>query len=104
MDSDDAKRAELAALMKNGLRTEVRPRADDQEAIAAVVRRLGALAPDDDAGKLTIAGFTDYPYRHDDLEQSCETCMYYLVHRRFCDLPALMLPVEPGWSCRLWRI
>jgi hypothetical protein len=26
------------------------------------------------------------------------------VHRRFCELPELMLPVEPQWSCRLWRI
>jgi hypothetical protein len=30
--------------------------------------------------------------------------MYYQVHRRFCELPELMVPVEPGWSCRLWRL
>ena len=39
-----------------------------------------------------------------DIEQACETCMYYKVHRRYCELPELELPVEPEWSCRLWRI
>jgi hypothetical protein len=30
--------------------------------------------------------------------------MYYLIRRRHCALPELDLPVEPDWSCRLWRI
>jgi hypothetical protein len=30
--------------------------------------------------------------------------MYYLLHRKFCELPELALPVEPTWSCKLWRI
>jgi hypothetical protein len=30
--------------------------------------------------------------------------MYYKVHRRYCELPELDFPVEPEWSCRLWRI
>jgi hypothetical protein len=51
-----------------------------------------------------IAGFTLEPIEHGGLEQPCETCMYYVVHRRFCELPELNLPVEPQWSCRLWRI
>lgn len=32
------------------------------------------------------------------------TCMYFLVHRKWCDLPELSVPVEPEWWCRLWRI
>jgi hypothetical protein len=54
--------------------------------------------------KLVIAGFTDHTIETEDMPQPCETCMYYKVHARFCDLPELMLPVEPEWSCRLWRI
>jgi hypothetical protein len=38
------------------------------------------------------------------MDQSCETCIYFQVHRRYCDLPEIDLPVEAHWSCRLWRI
>jgi hypothetical protein len=30
--------------------------------------------------------------------------MYFLVHRKWCDLPELSVPVEAEWWCRLWRI
>ncbi|RWD64504.1 MAG: hypothetical protein EOS36_09890 [Mesorhizobium sp.] len=56
------------------------------------------------SAKLVIAGFTLQPVEHQGIEQACESCMYYLVHRRFCDLPELDLPFEPEWSCPLWRI
>ncbi|HIP78191.1 MAG TPA: hypothetical protein EYH07_06985, partial [Kiloniellaceae bacterium] len=69
-----------------------------------VVGRLQRAAPEDLDAKLTIAGVTDHTIEADEIEQPCETCMYYLVHRRFCELPELMIPVEPQWSCRLWRI
>lgn len=101
---DEAHRRALTAMLASGLATEVWPRAEDSQAVEAIVNRLRALAPDDDAGKLTIAGFTDHVIEADGLPQPCETCMYYLVNRRFCELPELMLPVEPHWSCRLWRI
>ncbi|MEZ5934070.1 MAG: hypothetical protein R3F54_19465 [Alphaproteobacteria bacterium] len=104
MSDDDAKRQELAKLLKDGLQTDVTPRADDQAAWNRIIAELRTLAPDDDVGKLKAGGFTDYTYVHHDLEQPCETCMYYLKHRKFCELPELMLPVEPAWSCRLWRI
>ena len=58
-----------------------------------------------DEGVLSLPeGFTDHTIEVEDIEQPCDTCMYYLVHRKFCELPELMLPVEPEWSCRLWRI
>jgi hypothetical protein len=103
-DDDEARRAKLADLLKNGLETEVTPRADDQDTLQSIIARLRALGPDDDEGRLRIAGFTDHPFAHDDLEQPCETCMYFLVHRQWCDQPELALPVAPDWSCRLWRI
>jgi hypothetical protein len=101
---DGALREEIRGLLAGGLVTEVWPRAESSEMVNALVARLRAEAGDDLRAKLVIGGFTDHPVEADGLEQPCETCMYYLVHRRFCELPELMLPVEPQWSCRLWRI
>lgn len=103
-DDDEARRAEVAGLLESGLETEVFPRADDQAATQAMVARLAAIDHGDLAGKLVAAGVTDHTITHEGLEQPCETCMYYLVHRRYCELPELDIPVEPQWSCRLWRI
>ena len=101
---DDALRAEIAAELKSGLETEAWPRAETSEMVNEVMARLRREAGDDLTAKLVIAGFTDRPVEVEEIEQACETCMYYLVHRQFCELPELMLPVKPEWSCRLWRI
>ncbi|MCH9806655.1 MAG: hypothetical protein K0U74_02895 [Alphaproteobacteria bacterium] len=101
---DDALRAEIGSKLAGGLETEAHPRAETSELVNQIVGRLKSEAGGDLEAKLVIAGFTDHTITADDLEQPCETCMYYLVHRKFCDLPELMLPVEPHWSCRLWRI
>jgi hypothetical protein len=104
MGDDDATRARIEALLKSGLATEVQPRADDQEATRQMIERLRDAAPDDVEARLVIGGFTLTPVEHEGIEQACESCMYYLVHRRYCELPELDLPVEANWSCRLWRI
>ena len=101
---DDLLRSEVARLLGSGLKTAVWPRAETSEDVIAIVGSLARIAPDDLAAKLIMAGLTDYVVQADGMEQPCETCMYYLQHRRFCELPELMLPVEAGWSCRLWRI
>jgi hypothetical protein len=100
----EATRAEIAQLLGEGLETEVWPRAETSEDVNEIVNRLQVEAGDDLVKKLVVSGFTDYTVEADDIEQPCETCMYYKVHAKFCDLPELMLPVEPEWSCRLWRI
>jgi hypothetical protein len=99
-------RDSLAKLIEEGLETEWQERAYTSEAVNAVVARLQALLPDDKSGKLRVAGFTLQPYKNieEEISQACETCMYYVTHRQFCDLPELKLPVLPEWSCRLWRI
>ncbi len=103
--NDAELRKHLRTLLESGLQTEVEPRAYDDDTIQEITARLRALSPNDYENKLRIAGFTLTPWRGDgEIEQACETCMYYVVHRRFCELPELMLPVEPQWSCRLWRI
>lgn len=101
--ADVAGREEVRVRLSGGLTTEVWPRADTHEEIMAIVARLRA-AGDDPTARLVIAGFTLDPIEHGGIEQSCETCMYYVVHRRFCELPELDVPVEPRWSCRLWRM
>jgi len=101
---DTELRDKIASLLKGGLKTEVYPRAMDSDAVNEVVGRLQNEAAGELEPQLVISGFTDYTIEDDDIEQACETCMYYQVHRKFCDLPELMLPVEPEWSCRLWRI
>jgi len=103
MDMDALRRA-IADRLSAGLQTEVWPRAGTSEEVNAIVSRLQVEAGDDLDRKLIIAGFTDHTIETEGMPQPCETCMYYKVHARFCDLPELMLPVEPGWSCRLWRI
>ena len=108
MENDDLLRKKVTQLLKSGLSTVVEPRAYTSEVVNALIARLQSHGPDQVEEKIKIAGFTLQPYQppgmEDDLVQSCETCMYYVVHRRFCELPELAIPVEKDWSCRLWRI
>lgn len=106
--SDDALRTRIERRLSAGLQTDWRRRADTSAEVDALCRRLQGLSADEIDAKLAIAGFTLEPYVDpadaDGIEQSCATCMYFERHRKFCDLPALMLPVDPAWSCALWRI
>ena len=102
--ADDRLRDEIGAMLKDGLKTEIWPRAETSAMVNDIVLRLQNETDEDLTKKLVIGGFSDYTVKAEDIEQPCETCMYYLVHRKFCDLPELSLPVEPEWSCRLWRI
>ncbi|MEQ9588006.1 MAG: hypothetical protein RJS97_08630 [Parvibaculaceae bacterium] len=102
---DDRERVLIQQLLEGGLETRVEPRAYESEVIQRVCDELRVA--ETVGSKLEIAGFTLDPYDSGDEdfgEQACETCMYYEVHRKFCNLPELMLPVEAEWSCILWRI
>jgi hypothetical protein len=102
MDDEDV-RQEIWSMLASGLATESQARADTHEQVLAIIQRLreegGGLAE-----KLAISGFTLAPVEHEGMTQICRTCMYYHSRRRYCILPELDLPVEPQWSCRLWRI
>ena len=100
----DALRARVEALLRGGLETEWAERAYTSEAVNSIATRLRSVARDDLRAKLVVAGFTMHPYESEEISQSCETCMYYLIHRKYCELPEIGLPVEPQWACRLWRI
>jgi thiosulfate reductase cytochrome b subunit len=99
--SDDELREKIRKmLVDDKLETMISPFPEDNAQFDAIIMQLRALDKDDLAQKLIISGFYPEPIE----EQSCKECIYYLVHRKWCDIPELELPVEPEWWCRLWRI
>lgn len=86
----------------DGLKTQLDPFPETDRQFAALLDELRALPPSELKKKLIISGWKLAPHGEDDMR--CQECMYYLVHRRWCDLPELNLPAEPDWWCRLWRI
>jgi hypothetical protein len=96
-------REAIRTMLAGGLITEVFPRADTHEQVLAITRELQEEGRDLEA-KLRIGGFTLLPVEHGGMSQICRTCMYYHTRRKWCVLPELDVPVEPEWSCRLWRI
>jgi hypothetical protein len=99
---DDALREEIGAIMAAGLPTQTEPFPETDKEFGQLLAALRDLPADDLKGKLVLTGFVDKPYGPDQMR--CQECMYYLVHRKWCDLPELAVPVEPDWWCRLWRI
>ena len=101
-DTDQAVLQAIAELLASGLKTQTEPFPETDKEFAEILAVLRHLDPADLKSKLVISGFTDVPYGPE--KQRCMECMYYLVHRKWCDLPELSVPVEPDWWCRLWRI
>jgi hypothetical protein len=92
----------IADLLGNGLETQVEPFPETDKEFSDILIQLRQLDPKDLKGKLVIGGFLNHPSGPE--KQRCLECMYYLVHRKWCDLPELAVPVESEWWCRLWRI
>ncbi len=99
---DDRLRDRIGAIMAAGLKTETEPFPETDKEFGQLLAQVRELVPDDLEGKLVLTGFVDKPYGPDQMR--CQECMYYLVHRKWCDLPELAVPVEADWWCRLWRI
>ena len=89
-------------MFKEGLTTEVEPFPETDREFGALLDELRPLSADQLREKLVISGWLLQPYGEDQMR--CQECMYYLVHKRWCDLPELDLPAKPEWWCRLWRI
>ena len=99
---DDRLRDQIGDMMAAGLTTQTEPFPETDKEFGQLLAQVRELAPDDLKGKLVLTGFVDKPYGADQMR--CQECMYYLVHRKWCDLPELAVPVEADWWCRLWRI
>ena len=101
-EKETALRARIGKMLGNGLKTQTEPFPETDREFASLLAGLRELPADDLEAKLVLSGFADHPYGPDQMR--CQECMYYLVHRKWCDLPELAVPVEPDWWCRLWRI
>ena len=86
----------------NGLKTQVEPFPETDREFGKLLDELRPLSADQLREKLDISGWILEPYGEDQMR--CQECMYYLVHKRWCDLPELDLPAKPEWWCRLWRL
>lgn len=89
-------------LFAEGLTTELEPFPETDREFSAILDELRIMEPNQLKAKLVKSGWKLSPHGED--EMRCQECMYFLVHRRWCDLPELDLPAEPEWWCRLWRI
>lgn len=101
-NQENALRDQIGKMMADGLQTQTEPFPETDREFGVLLNQLRDLPADDLQGKLVLSGFVDKPYGPDNMR--CQECMYYLVHRKWCDLPELAVPVEPEWWCRLWRI
>jgi hypothetical protein len=101
-DEENALRRKIEQVLGAGLQTQTEPFPETEKEFTQLLAELRALPAEHLETKLVLSGFTDKPFGPDRMR--CQECMYYLVHRRWCDLPELSLPVEADWWCRLWRI
>lgn len=89
-------------MFAEGLVTEVEPFPETDKEFSKLLDILRPLDADELRKKLVISGWLLEPYGPDRMR--CQECMYFLVHKRWCDLPELNLPAKADWWCRLWRI
>jgi len=101
-EKDANVRAVIRQMMSEGLVTQTEPFPETDKQFAQILVQLRTAPRQDLRQKLVIAGFVNKPYGPE--QQRCMECMYFLVHRKWCDLPELAVPVEADWWCRLWRI
>ncbi|HVK33789.1 MAG TPA: hypothetical protein VM845_14980 [Burkholderiaceae bacterium] len=97
-------RMRIGELLASGMATQMSPFPANQVEFQAILDRLADLPEEDLMGRLDIGGFAPRPVEMGGVEQRCAECIYYLPHRKWCDLPELPVPVEPQWWCRLWKL
>jgi len=95
-------RRRIAKILADGLVTQTEPYPEDHREFDKLLVAIHDLPPGDLEAKLVLSGLVNEPHGPDAM--CCHECMYYLVNRRWCDLPEMSLPVQPEWWCRFWRI
>jgi len=100
-EEDDQVRAVILKMLKDdGLVTQIDPFPRTTQEFDAICTELRKDEHNNLEDKLVIGGFVHHPVN----DQRCLECIYYYIHRKYCYLPELEVPVEPDWWCRLWRI
>ncbi|QBB72759.1 hypothetical protein ELE36_18015 [Pseudolysobacter antarcticus] len=91
-------------MLEGGLKTTVEPFPETQVEFQRILDELALLDHNDLTTRLQVGGFLREPKEIAGVMQRCQECIYYLPHRKWCDLPELPVPVEPNWWCRLWKV
>lgn len=102
--AEDILRGVIGRVLASGLKTQMQPFPRTEIEFDRIIDQLRQLAAADLDQRLVLGGFADHAVDGDDGSMRCRECIYYLPHRRWCDLPELPLPVEADWYCRLWKI
>ncbi len=102
--AEDVLRGVISRILASGLKTQMLPFPETEVEFDEIIDQLRELAAADLDQRLVMGGFADHPVDGDYGSMRCRECIYYLPHRRWCDLPELPLPVEADWYCRLWKI
>ena len=90
-------RADIARMLASGLKTQTEPVPQNGEEHGALLAALQELGHDHLQEKLVLAGLISHPHGADGAEQMrCRECMYYLLHRKWCDLPLLKKTFQQG--------
>ena len=97
-------RLRIGVLLEGGLKTTLEPFPRTHVEFQNLLDELGQLDRQDLINRLDLGGFAPRPMDIDGITQRCQECIYYLRHRKWCDLPELPVPVEPNWWCRLWKM
>ncbi len=101
---NDVLRQVIGGVLDSGLETTIHPFPETEVEFLEIVRELRALDEDDLIGRLDMGGFANHGFGEGEDLQRCQECIYYLPHRKWCDIPELPVPVEPHWWCRLWKL
>jgi hypothetical protein len=91
-------REEVIELLSCGLETRQEPVPATSAEAAQILDELAGVTIL--ADKLIIAGYSLTAHG----EHRCSECIYFRISARWCALPALDLPAERSWWCRLWRM
>lgn len=102
--AEDVLRGVIGRILAAGLSTQMQPFPETEVEFEGIIGELRDLAAGDLDQRLVLGGFADHPVDGDVGSMRCRECIYYLPHRRWCDLPELPLPVEADWYCRLWKM
>ncbi len=102
--AQDVLRELIGKILATGMETLQQPFPQTDIEFEDILGRLRQLSGKDLDERLRIGGFADHPVEGDDRSMRCRECIYFLPHRRWCDLPELPLPVEADWYCRLWKL
>ncbi len=100
----DLLRMRIGSALVGGFKTTMFPFPETHIEFQQILDELGRLPHEDLMSRLDVGGFAAHPVTIDNGVQRCQECIYYLPHRKWCDLPELPVPVEPNWWCRLWKI